>query len=236
MALACAGAACDNRFEGAGELRAAKASLQREVEGLRETVTRLERHETMLPLEDVAIAVEGALIRDIIDAQLPFDADIDTYHLRLSRADVAFQDSPILHLGGSLYRRDNPSLSADVTAVGGLQDVVIDKASSTLRASVVVDHIAIERLAGLESVLSDALLEELARTVRLQVADQLPTVQIPVMVQQTIELPRLRAGPIRLEAASLPLQVSVSRVVAGQGRLWIAVQIKPGDFPKEVPR
>jgi hypothetical protein len=236
MALAYAGAACDNRFEGAGELRAAKASLQREVEGLRETVTRLERHETMLPLEDVAIAVEGALIRDIIDAQLPFDADIDIYHLRLSRADVTFQDSPILHLGGSLYLRANPSLSADVTAVGAFQEVVIDKASSMLSASIVVDYIAIERLAGLESVLSGALLDELARTVRIQIADQLPTIQIPVKVQQTIELPRMVAGPIRLDAASLPLRVSVSRVVAGRGQLWIAVQIKPGDFAKEVRR
>jgi hypothetical protein len=30
----------------------------------------------------------------------------------------------------------------------------------------------------------------------------------------------------------MPLQIAVSQVVAGQGRLWIAVHVEPGDFVK----
>ena len=234
--MAIAGAACDGRVEESSALRATKASLQHEVDGLRDAVTRLERNETVLPPGDVAIAVEGALVRDIINEQLPFDADFDNYHLHLSRVEVTFQNSPILHLGGSLYLRANPSLSADVTAVGALQNVDIDKALSTLTAGVAVDYIKIERMAGLESVLSRGVLEELARSLRLHIAGQLPPIRIPIKVQQTIDFPPMKAGPIRLDAASLPLQVSVSRVVAGLGRLWISVQIRAGEFATETRR
>ena len=30
----------------------------------------------------------------------------------------------------------------------------------------------------------------------------------------------------------MPLQVAVSQVTAGQGRLWIALHVQPGDFVK----
>jgi hypothetical protein len=68
--------------------------------------------------------------------------------------------------------------------------------------------------------------------VRLRIKDQLPPIQIPVKVQQSIDLPAVTRGPVRVDGARMPLQVAVSQVVAGQGRLWIAVHFQPGDVVK----
>ena len=51
-------------------------------------------------------------------------------------------------------------------------------------------------------------------------------------VQQSIELPAITRGPVRLDGARMPLQVAVSQVLAGQGILWIAVHFQPGDLVK----
>ncbi len=230
--LALAAVACGGRFEGGGDLRAQKVVLQREVDGLREVVGRLERGEPMLPLGDVAIAIDDAFVRDVIGAQLPFETDVDRFHLTLKEAEVHFRGSPVVRLRGSLNVRERPALEAAVTVIGALEDIRVDAASSTLRARVAVDHLGIEKAAGIESILSGATLDEVARMVRLQVKDQLPPIQIPVKVQQSIDLPAVTRGPVRIDGARMPLQVAVSQVVAGQGRLWIAVHFQPGDLVK----
>jgi hypothetical protein len=236
LATALTAAACDNPYAGRGELHARKVALQRQVEGLRDTVARLERNESVLPPDDVAVAVDDTVIRDIIAAQLPFDEDIDRYHIRLTSAEVTFQESQVVRLRGSIYRRDRPDLTAEVTVAGALDKIRIDEITSTLKARIAVDHIGIQKAAGLESVLSESALDELAQAVRLQIADRLPVIQIPVKVQRTIDLPAVELGPVRIDAASLPLQASVSRVIGGAGHLWIAIRVTPGEFLKSVPR
>ena len=101
-----------------------------------------------------------------------------------------------------------------------------------LRARIAVDHIGIEKAAGLEQLLSGSTMDELARLVRIQLADRLPPVQIPVKVQQSIDFPAVTSGPVRIDGARMPLQASVSQVLAGQGRLWVAVHFQPGDLVK----
>ena len=231
-ALALSALSCHGRFEGGGDLRAQKVVLQREVDGMRAVVARLERGEPMLPLDDVAIAIDDGLVRDIIGAQLPFEADVDRFHLTLKEAEVHFRGSPVVRLRGALFVRERPALEAEVSVMGALEDVHVDQASSTLRAKVAVDHLGIEKAAGIEAVLSGATLDELARTVRLQIKEKLPPIQIPVKVQQSIDLPAVTSGPVRIDGARMPLAVAVSQVVAGQGRLWIAVHFQPGDVAK----
>jgi hypothetical protein len=231
-ALALAAAACASPYEGAGALHARKVVLQREVEGLREIVARLERHEPMLPAGDVAIAVDDALVRDIITAQLPFDVDVNRFHLRLTEAEVRFQGSPMVRLRGTLTPRERPGLKAAVNLLGAIEDIEVDRTSSTLRARIAIDHLGIEKAAGVEAFLSSAAVDDLARLIRIQIKDQMPPIQIPVNVQQQIDLPAVTRGPIRIDGAAMPLDVAVSQVVAGRGRLWIAVHIQPGTVVK----
>ena len=224
--------ACGGKFEGGGDLRARKVVLKREVEGLRDNVARLEKGQPILPLDDVAIAIDDTLLRDLITAQLPFEMDADRFHLSLTEVEAQFRGSPIVRLRGVLSSKERPDLVAAVNVIGALEGIAVEEASSTLRAKIAVDHIGIEKAAGLEQVLSGATMDEMARLVRLQLADRLPPVQIPVKVQQSIDLPAVTSGPVRIDGARMPLQASVSQVLAGQGRLWVAVHFQPGDLVK----
>lgn len=223
---------CDREFEGGGDLRAQRVVLAREVEGLRTLVGRMERGEPMIPATDVGIAIEDVLVRDLIVAQLPFDADIDRFHLRLTGADVQFRGSPVVRLSGELVVRDQPSLAGTVTLIGALEQIRVDQRAATLTARVAADHLSIDEATGLTQLLSRATLDEVARTVRLQIRDQLPTIQIPVKVQQEIAFPPVTDGPVRLAGARMPLEVAVSEVTAARGRLWIGVRLTPGAFVK----
>lgn len=225
-------AACGREFQGGGDLRAKKIVLKREVDGIRETVARLERGEPVLPLDDVAISIDDTFVRDLVAAQLPFDMDVDRFHLSLTEAEAQFRGSPVVRLRGALHLKEKPDLEAAVTVIGALEDIEVEPSTSTLKARIAVDHIGIEKAGGLEKVLAGSTLDEVARLVRLQIKDQLPPIQIPVKVQQSIDLPAVTNGPVRIDGARMPLQVAVSQVTAGQGRLLIGVHFQPGDFVK----
>ena len=230
-ALAAAGG-CGRGYEGGGELRAQKVVLQREVEGLRESVSRLERGEPVFPMEDIAVAIDEALLRDLILAELPFETDADTFHLLLSQAEVRFQGAPTVRLRGGMTRSGLIDIEAAVEVIGALADIAVDGAKGTLTAKIAVDHIDIEKAAGIEKLISGSTMDEIARALRLAIADKLPTIRIPVKLEQAIELPVVDEGPVRVAGARLPIDVGVDRVFAGQGRLWVAIRFKPGQFTK----
>ena len=232
VALLAAAAACQARDDGgaAGDLRAQRVVLEREVEGLRAVVHRLERGEPLLPADDVAVAIDEAFVRDLVLAQLPFDADVDRFHVRLTDVDVQFRGSPTLQLHGRIQVRDQPDVTAAVSLFGALDDIRVDADRSTLRATLAADHLTVAETTGLAAYLSGETLNELARRVRIEVTRQLPEVKIPVSVQQAIDLPAVAEGPVRIAASRLPLSVSISQVVAARGRLWISVHVTPGTF------
>jgi len=230
--LALAALACGSRFKGGGDLRAQRVVLKREVDGLRESLARLEKGQPILPLDDVVVAIDDALLRDLIKAQLPFDMDVDRFHISLTEAEAQFRGSPMVRLRGVLNSKKRPDLAAAVNVLGALEQIQVEPSSSTLRARIAVDHIGIEKAAGIEQLLSGSTMDEVARLVRLQIKDRLPPIQIPVKVQQSIDLPAVTTGPVRIDGARMPLQAAVSQVLAGQGRLWIAVHFQPGDLVK----
>jgi hypothetical protein len=231
VALASAVAGCRHDPRG-GELHAQKVVLAREVEGLRELAARLQRGESVLPPDDVVVVIEDALVRDLLTANLPFETTVDKYEIRLSRAEVTFRGSPLITLQGSVASREGMQAEGEVRMLGALEKIRVDPASGQLSASVAVDHVDIKRLAGFESFLPGASLDELARTVRLQLKDRIPDLAIPVKVEPKIEFPALTSGPVLMDAATLPLTIGVSDVLAGSGRLWVSISIRPGEVTK----
>lgn len=215
-----------------GELHAQKVVLSREVEGLRELAARLDRGESVLPPDDVVVAIDDALVRDLLAANLPFETAVDAYRIRLTQAEVTFRGSPLISLQGGVARRDKEEVLGEVRVLGALEKIRIDPASGQLSASVAVDHVDIKRLAGFESLLPGASLDELARTVRLQLDERIPHLAIPVKVEPRIDFPALTSGPVLMDGATLPLTIGVSHVLAGSGRLWVSIAIKPGDVTK----
>jgi hypothetical protein len=183
-------------------------------------------------MEDIAVAIDEALLRDLILAELPFSTDVDTFHLLLSQAEVRFQGAPTVRLRGAMTRSGLIDIEAAVEVIGALSEIAVDGAQGTLTAKIAVDHIQIEKAAGIEKLITGSTLDEIARTLRLAIADRLPAVRIPVKLEQAIELPMVDEGPVRVAGARLPIDVAVDRVFAGSGRLWVAIRFKPGTFTK----
>lgn len=224
--------ACGGPSGSGGDLHARQVEIRREVEGLRAVVARLERNEPMLPQNDVIVAIDESLVRDMIGAQLPLELDVDRYHLTLREAEVHFRGSPGIRLRGTLSLKNRQRLSATVNVVGALGDIAVDATASTLKGTIAIDHLGIETAAGLESILGGSTLDEVARMIRLQIKDQMPSVQIPVKVQQVIDLPAVTRGPVRIDGARMPLKVAVSEVLATRSKLWVAVHFEPGAVTK----
>jgi hypothetical protein len=222
----CAGA------NGAGELHARKKILEREVKGLREVVARLERSEPALPTGDVVIAVEDGLLRQLLEAHLPLEADVERFHVRLDSAQVAFRGSPLVTLEGKVGLREKSSLEGEVRLLGALDDIRLDPENGTLRAAIAVDHIELKKVGGLEQLVSGAALDDLARSLRAELASRLPPIAMPIKVKQRIELPALTTGPVLIDGASMPLEMEVSQVLAISGTLWVAVHVRAGEFVK----
>jgi hypothetical protein len=214
---------------GRGELHAKRVVLEREVNGLRASVAKLERGEPLFPEEAVVVAIEEAVVRDFLAAQLPLAIEVESFDIELTRAEASFKGSPSVNLTGSIVHKEHPAYVGEVKAIGALDSIQVDAASGTLRAAVAVDHVDLLKLGGLERYLGEGTVDALARSLRKQLGGRIPRVQIPVKVEQTVDLPSVTHGPVRLEGASMPLAVSVADVVAGQGVLWIAIAVVPGE-------
>jgi hypothetical protein len=214
-------------------LRARRVALEREVQGLAELVAELESGRPLLPEGRLVVAVHERLVRDILGSALPWEAELGRFRARLDRADVRFSGRyGLLSLEGAVASRSDPDLSGELRVLGGFESVALDPGSGTLRAALAVDHIDVRRAAGLEGLLSASALDDLARQLRIVVKQRLPSLEIPVELQQRIALPPVTEGPVRMEGAALPLTVAVSRVAALEGRLWVAFDVQPGAFQK----
>jgi hypothetical protein len=231
-ALLSAAAGC-GKDEGAGQLHARLSGLEREAEGLRAAVAKLERGAPILPEDAVVVSVSEAVIREFLDAQLPFEIDAGSFKVELTQGEARFRGSPGVNLTGSIALAEHPDLVGEVRAQGALEDVRVDPKSGTLRATIALDHVDLVQMGGLEQYIPGGSLNELARTVRKQLEGHLPVVQIPVKIEQGIDLPSVTTGPVRIRGARMPLEVTVADVLAGQGVLWVAVRVVPGELVRD---
>ncbi len=229
-----AGAGC-TKDRGEGELHARLASLEREAEGLRATLARLERGEPILPEDAVVIAVSDRVVQDFLAPQLPFEVDSDKFKVRLTRGEAVFRGAPALNLSGTISHVEHPDLVGEVKAQGALENIRVEPDTGTLRATIALDHVDLVQMGGLERYIPGGSLNELARAVRKQLEPRLPVVQIPVKVEQGIELPNVTTGPVRIRGALMPLEVSVADVFAGSDVLWVAVRVVPGELKRTPP-
>jgi hypothetical protein len=230
-------AGCGGGGQEEAELHARLSVLEREVEGQREVVARLERGEPALPMEDLVVALDESLVKELIEAQLPFEAEVEGYRLWLDHAEVRFRGSPGVTLSGGIALEDRPNLSGQARVIGALEDIEVNPETGVLEARIAVDHLDLIEVAGVKGLLGGGMLNELARTIRLQIDGHLPGLTIPVKVEQGIELPSVSDGPVRIQGATMPLAVRVSRVLAGQSRLWVAVHVEAGELSKlGIPR
>ena len=121
---------CGRGYEGGGELRARKKVLEREVAGLRDAVGRLERHEPC-SRADLAVAIDDTLLQRVITAQLPFESDVDRFHLKPRGSRGALPRRAHREPARSPEaRRASPDLEAVVNVIGALDDIAVEPSAS----------------------------------------------------------------------------------------------------------
>jgi hypothetical protein len=230
-ALFVVGPAC-RKDQGEAALHARQSSLEREAGGLRDSLARLERGEPILPQDAVVLSVGEAVVKQFIDAQLPFEAETDKFKVKLTKGEAVFRGSPSVHLTGTIWHVDHPDLVGEVGAQGALETIEVEPESGVLRATLALDHVDFLQLAGLENYIPDASRNELARRVRKELEPRLPPIRIPVKIDQAVDLPTVTDGPVRLLGARMPLSVEMAGVFAGQGVLWVAIRVLPGELSR----
>jgi hypothetical protein len=169
-ALSLVSAGCGGGGREEAELHARLSVLEREVEGQREVAARLERGEPALPMEDVIVALDESLVKELVEAQLPFEAEVESYRLWLDRAEVRFRGSPGVTLSGGIALKDRPNLSGQARVIGALENIAVNPGTGVLEASIAVDHLDLIEVAGIQGFLGGGVLNELARQGRLWVA------------------------------------------------------------------
>ncbi|MEO6221888.1 MAG: hypothetical protein ABIP90_01460, partial [Vicinamibacterales bacterium] len=228
-------AACAVPYENDRALQAEKVLLERELEGLRESAAILKRGEALFPASDVVVAIDEALVQGLIAASLPLEITAAPYRIQLTAAEVVFSGAPTVQLRGTVTRDGLTEISVSLGLIGALSKIEIDTKTFTLRARIAADHLEIEQVAGIGSFLSGSSLEDVAQLIRSQIEAQLPIVEIPVRVQQDINIPSVTDGPVQVTAARFPVKVMVSRVFAANRRLWISLHVAVGLAGKVTP-
>ena len=138
LALASGASACRRTIDRGGELHAQKVVLTREVEGLRGLADRL-RGGGVPPPDDVVVVVEDALVRDLLNANLPFETVVDKYQIKLDCRRSHLPGQPAHRAGGLGHAQGGAGVQGDVRVLGALEKIRVDPATGGAR-SVAVDR------------------------------------------------------------------------------------------------
>lgn len=240
-------AACAALAGGCAErtIVAEEAILERQIAALEVLVERAEGG-SLLPRGDLVVSVDEEWTRSVLALELPREEVLaDTYRVRVETADVRFRDGlGLVRIDGrvSPVRDEGARVFADLSVWGSFDVVDLDHSSGVLRGRVRPLAFEVRDVALLvTNPLGRQLVEELGRE-RVETFRALGlSVEIPVRLDQTLELPGLGPeGPVQFPGARLPLTLSVSGMTALDGRLWISVhsqllEAEVGDAPTGGP-
>ncbi|HEX7880100.1 MAG TPA: hypothetical protein VF720_11860, partial [Candidatus Eisenbacteria bacterium] len=211
------------------DYEARKALLERQNQGLRELIAEAEAG-TLVPADRFLVGVDESILKQVLDSQLPFEHQIgDKLGIRLERATVLLRDKyGHMTLEGEVHRLATPDRKTKVRIYGGLGAVSVDSTSNRLSVKIAVDRIVLVEAGLLDAVLGangKKLLSEKGREI---LEDKLPVLQVPVALAQTIRVPAMADGPLQLDSLSVPLNLSVDRVLAAGGKLWLTIHAELG--------
>jgi hypothetical protein len=149
--------------------------------------------------------------------------------VRLESATLLLRDKfGAITIEGNLHRRATPERKTAVRIFGGLGAVTIDPATDLLSISIAIDHIELLQAGILESILGRGGKKFLAQKGRAYLQDAMPNLQIPVALARNISIPAVQEGAINLDSLSIPLNLSVERVIAASGKLWVTLDAEVG--------
>jgi hypothetical protein len=209
---------------------AEQAVLERRRQGLAGLIAAARRG-SLLTFDKMLVVADEGLVRQVIAATLPFERVIlDRYRIRVSRAEVHFDDGfGLVRLDGEASFADRSASEghAEVTVFGGLDVVALDPESGVLRGSVKIIALDARRVNvyGVRSVMVEDLVEQLGREKLDAFSALASAIEIPVRLERSLTLPAVGPGEVRIAAATIPVRAAVTDVKAFRGKLWVSVDI-----------
>ena len=232
LILSLATAACGDRDPMAPRRRAEAAVVRRQIGGLRQLTAAVEQGSLSTGTQ-VAIGVDEAIVRQIVNASLPVEKDVGgRFHVRLGSADVLFRDSQSgVILKGQASLKDHSDVFVNLILAGGLDELRVDERAGSLKAHILLYHFEVEKLgAGGDRPVLRGLVESLARETLSTLQQAVPEVEIPVRLDPAIRVKGISMGPISVAPGELALHFAIARVVPLRERLWVLLDATVGEW------
>jgi hypothetical protein len=208
---------------------ARKALLVRQNQGIRELIAEAERG-TLVPADRFLIGLDEKIVGDLFRSQLPLERPMGKqFIVQLESATVLLRDKyGAITIEGNLHRQATPERKTAVRIFGGLGAVTIDSLTHLLSIGIAIDHIELLQAGLLESIIGRGGKKFLADKGRELLQDAIPNLQIPVALGRDISIPAFQEGGIKLDSLVVPLNLSVERVIAAGGKLWVTLHAEVG--------
>ena len=213
--------------------------LERQVVSLRKALSD-SKGGKLFPPDQLAVGVSEQVVQALILQALPIESPVGSqFHARIDRATVSLHGMQgAVKLEGRIWAVIDPSTFANLTLMGGIDGVEIERATGQLRAKIVIDGFDVTRAAAIGA--EGEVVTEAARMLGRQglgaLRNLVPPLRIPVGIQQDLDISGISDGPIRFPAGRLSLEATVSRVLALSGRLWVMIDVAtPGWSPLPAP-
>ncbi len=208
--------------------------LRREVAGYH-SLTKLTPGRMIDREHEVLVSVSDTLLRNLLTVTFPLTIDLrNRTTLTLTNSMVAFRANVArVDLTGIVRRTTYPHISAAVKLRGALDGFVVDS-SHALRARIHIDDVALDTPAGTLAAFDPlviAVLQSVVERSLPELTEGLPSVAVPVRLDQAMELPGFGPeGALSIAPSIAAMTVTASRVVAFQNRMWIVLRLELGAF------
>jgi hypothetical protein len=209
------------------EARNRKVVLENQLIELGKLVEKARRGE-LVTEGQIAIGVSESLVQRLLTASLPPDRLIGKrLHIALDRVEPVFRGGlALIRLRARVSAADLPDAKFDLDIVSGLKNVRLEKGRLLARVSILHFRV-VESFAG---NVGKNLIEDAVRANLEQVENLIPALEIPVLLENSVEFGGIKEGPVRVGAGRLPLELGLSHVLPINERLWLLVRAEAGTW------
>jgi hypothetical protein len=211
--------------------------LERQEQGLKSLIAAA-KEGRLIPFDQVLVVVSQELVQSLIEATLPLEQVLaERYRVRAESVHVTFDDGfALVQLRGRASLVTDDQTQAEIDIYGGIDIVDLDPQSGILRGRVTILAVDTQHVnvIGVPTPVR-RLVDDLGREQLKVFEPLLQSIEIPVKLEQNLQLPAVSQSGVRIPEASLPLQAAVVDVKAFRGRLWICATAKAQIATKAAP-
>jgi hypothetical protein len=208
---------------------AQKALLERQNQGIRELIGEEERG-SLVTRDRFLIGIHESIVGDLFRSQLPIEKPIGKHIIvHLEQASILLRDKfGVITIEGYANRAKTPDRKVRIRVHGGLGEVAVDSATDLLHVKIAIDRLEILEAGILENVLGRGGRALLARKALPRIQEAIPELEVPVVLGRSIAIPAMRGEGLQLDSLTVPLNLSVERVIAAGGKIWVTLDAKVG--------